>query len=117
MIPTREQLIEDLTKAKDQSIKKWENIVATGDTNHEKCGYCEFRDTYFSALKGIGKNPCPVCPISKPSGEEYFWRCIKEFVKWRHYSTSENAQVVLDIVKSVNVEEWVDKLLVIQNDD
>ena len=114
MIPTREQLIEDLTTAKEQSIKKWEDNVADCGREFTFCGYCKFRDHYQMSLKGISKNNCPVCPISKPS-KNIYWLCIKEFIRWSHYSTPKNAQVVLDIVKSVNVEEWVDKLLEIQN--
>lgn len=107
MIPTREQLVRDLERAKEQSIRKWTEIVEVGHS-YESCGYCGFFGNYNTVLKGIDGHICRVCPVD-PRGVES--ACFPEYDAWYEKASKEHAQAVLDIIHAVDVEDFVNKLL------
>jgi len=107
MTPTREQLVLDLKVAKQQSVKRWTEIVETG-CSCEHCGYCCFETSYNNVLEGIEGHACGMCPVDPLDTES---GCFRAYDVWCEDSSKENAQAVLDVVSSVDVEDFVDKLL------
>jgi hypothetical protein len=107
-----------LAEAKELSIKKWEHIVAHDGSDSllyteypemenlkGDCGFCTY--AYKSKLEAGDKmlNMCNYCPIVKQTGET----CINKWKNWNFWKTTGNgkeyAQAVLDLVKSINIEE------------
>lgn len=106
-----------LEEAKRLSIRKWEMIIANGGGEQDeegnsifppeiqalpyKCGFCAFagRCNFDNYDKG---EACVKCPIVIQKGKP----CVD--LGWLDYErkeTIETAQVVLDLVKSIEVNE------------
>lgn len=106
-----------LTKkeAVELSIKKWEFLVENpeGDPLDKypeleeliaKCGLCE---KYFNTTT-LKLSVCGRCPI-RPKVKDYDGvgcGCLQTkhpWNRWMDYPTSENAQAVLDLIKSIKI--------------
>lgn len=94
-------------QAFDLSIRKWEGIVENGQIPRDildmnlnyHCGLCEkYMDSNFESFERCKK--CPICPKEKTCDSFGCKQNEHPFLLWALDKNPENAQKVLDLIKS-----------------
>lgn len=97
----RNEIVAYLIEAKCKANREWEEIVASG-VSSKSCGHCPFVIVYHT-VHPKERNIHPLC-----------WDLYGE---WLDNPSNKNAKIMLEFIRNVDVEEWVDKLLLYKGKD